>query len=45
MKQVKAKAAMVAGFLQTAGKKDHVTITVNPIPRGVRVRLECEGGC
>ncbi len=42
--EVKAKAAMVAGFLQTAGKKDHVTITVNPISQGVRVRLEFEEG-
>ena len=31
---VKAKAAMIAGFLENAGKKDHVTLTATPIPQG-----------
>jgi hypothetical protein len=42
--QVKTTAAMVAGMLESAGKKNHVTITVKPIAQGVRIRLELEEG-
>ncbi len=42
--QVKATASMCVAFLEKAGDKDHVTITANPIPRGVRLRLEVEEG-
>jgi len=42
--QVKSNAVMLAAILQNAGGKDHVTITAQPIVRGVRVRLELEEG-
>jgi hypothetical protein len=42
--QVKAKAAIAAGLLQAAEKQDHVTITLNPVARGVRLRLEFGAG-
>jgi hypothetical protein len=42
--QLKASAMMAAGMLAKAGDKDHVTITAQPIPQGVRVRLEFEEG-
>ena len=43
-KQIKAGAAMLAGFGITAGSKNHVSFTVTPIARGVRGRLEVEAG-
>ncbi|HLA85638.1 MAG TPA: hypothetical protein VJL29_12670 [Thermoguttaceae bacterium] len=36
--------AMIAGVLKTAGKEDHVRITAEPIPGGVRQRVEIERG-
>lgn len=42
--QVKATAAMVAGMLEKAGNKNHVTIVAQPISQGVRLRLELEEG-
>lgn len=42
--QAKVTASMVAGMLKTAGDKDHVIVTAQPIPRGVRLRLEAEEG-
>jgi hypothetical protein len=42
--QIKAVAAMLAGFGVSAGSKNHVSITLTPISRGVCARLEVEGG-
>jgi hypothetical protein len=42
--QVKAAAAVVAGFGVSAGSKNHVSFTLTPISRGVRARLEVEEG-
>lgn len=43
-RQVKATAAMVAGILDKSGDKDHIIVTTQPIPQGVRLRLEVEEG-
>jgi hypothetical protein len=40
--QVKQVATQVARMLEQAGEKDHVNMTVKPIPNGVRVRIELE---
>lgn len=42
--QTKATASMLAGLLERAGEKDHITLTTSPISQGVRVRLEVEEG-
>lgn len=42
--QVKATASMLAGLLEKAGEKDHITLTSTPIAQGVRLRLEVEEG-
>jgi hypothetical protein len=42
--QIKAAAAVVAGFGVSAGSKNHVSFTLTPISRGVRARLEVEEG-
>ena len=42
--QVKTRAAALADTLEQTGGKDHVSITINPIARGIRVRLELEEG-
>ena len=42
--QIRAAAAMLAGFSANAGSKNHVSFTVTPIPGGVRARLEVEEG-
>ncbi len=42
--QAKGTAQMVAKLLEKNPGKDHLTITANPITRGVRVRLELEEG-
>lgn len=41
---VKAQLSMAAGMLAQAGKQDHVTMTVQPIRQGMRLRLELEEG-
>jgi hypothetical protein len=42
--QIKAAAAMLAGFGAGAGNKNHVSLTITPISRGFRTRLEVEEG-
>jgi hypothetical protein len=42
--QVKGMAMMLAGMLEKAEGKDHVTVTSTPIAQGVRVRIEFEEG-
>ena len=42
--QEKQQAAMIAAILSQAGDKDHVFYTVEPIPNGVRQRIEIESG-
>jgi hypothetical protein len=43
-KSIKAGATILAGFGMTAGPKNHVSFTLTPIARGVRVRLHVEAG-
>ncbi len=42
--EIKAVAAMLAGFGVSAGSQNHVALTVTPISGGVRARLEVEEG-
>jgi hypothetical protein len=37
-------AALVAGLLEKTADRDHVKLTVTPIERGARLRLELEEG-
>lgn len=42
--QVKQVATQLAKMLEKAGDKDHLNVTSQPIPNGVKVRIELEEG-
>jgi hypothetical protein len=42
--EVAGNAAQLAELLAMAGGKDHITVTAQPVPQGVRVRLDLEEG-
>ncbi len=42
--QIAGTAATMAALLKDAAGKDHITLTSQPVPQGVRIRLEVEEG-
>jgi len=42
--QLRAPANHIAELLRTAGGKDHLRLTTNPVPRGATLRLDAEEG-